>query len=140
MDGRSTATCALVARRSPRLADRMWGSVTLDDGREWVDRTARRQGRRLCDSCPLRTACLSDALAGQWKDARIAGGLTYRERRVLARIHPARIRAWLRDHPQAVGDCRDTVRAYWRRTKKASSMRRTGAWPTDAKLVQGTLF
>ena len=133
----------------------MWGSVTLDDGREWVDRTARRQGRRLCDSCPLRTACLSDALAGQWKDARIAGGLTYRERRVLARriaaglgvpsrrlgrIHPARIRAWLRDHPQAVGDCRDTVRAYWRRTKKASSMRRTGAWPTDAKLVQGTLF
>ena len=69
------APCAKIARRDPDLADRMWATITVG-GREVVDAEKRALGRRVCETCPLRTTCIADSLVGVWKD-RILLGVFY---------------------------------------------------------------
>ncbi|KFI89597.1 WhiB-related protein [Bifidobacterium saguini DSM 23967] len=144
-----TAVCTRIASRNAALADRLWGSVETDHGEEY-DRKARAKGRELCASCPMLENCLAQALTGRWRDDRIVGGLTYRERRKLARcvgegldvpprrlghVHPNRVAAWIREHPQSIDIARDEQRSYWRRTKQANHESRPVGMP-----AQGTLF
>lgn len=146
----SMAVCTRIAGRNAALADRLWGSVETVAG-ETKDRKARAKGRELCESCPMLATCLAAALTGQWKDDRIVGGLTYRERRQLAKcvgaglgvkpralvhVHPNRVAAWIREHPQAVAEARAAQRRYWRCTKQISNNR----IPNGVQLTQGTLF
>ncbi|RSX51251.1 hypothetical protein D2E23_1096 [Bifidobacterium callimiconis] len=141
MTGMEQASCVRVAARSQALADQMF--AVPDSGR--VDRRARRVARRLCDSCPVRDLCLSEALARRTRDNVLAGGLTYQERCVLsheiaadlgvtlwglASVSPSTVLAWLREHPRAVERARSCTRAYWRDRKRSSS----------AALAQGRLF
>jgi len=48
---------------------------------------AQRSARELCFTCPVRTACLVEALESETEFG-IWGGLTERERRALIRRHP----------------------------------------------------
>ncbi len=62
MNARDTMpACARIAEVSPDLADRMWNTVTGDDGRDLVDERMRAKGRVLCSACPMRLDCISRA-------------------------------------------------------------------------------
>ena len=81
MNGRDTMpACARVAAIDPDLADRMWNSVTGDDGRDLIDERMRGKGRMLCSGAPMRLDCISRALVGGWKDKAVYGGLDYPNR------------------------------------------------------------
>ena len=152
--------CAKVAAHDAALFDRMWSTVSGPDGKEVIDKPMRDRGRAICCTCPLRTACLADALVGGWKDRNIIGGLTYPERCRLAtvsaaglgledarRLHdlPAwRVKSWLDSHKewQQVGD---DLKAYWRDRRRSSRRRRKyPAVPPDFRPVRpmpdGTAF
>ena len=59
MNARDTMpACARIAEVSPDLADRMWNTVTGDDGRDLVDERMRAKGRVLCSACPMRLDCI----------------------------------------------------------------------------------
>lgn len=63
----------------------MWSVTLMGNGEYVADRRMRELGRRLCDECPLQPKCLADALtAPPARDWNITGGLTYRERLMLA--------------------------------------------------------
>lgn len=144
--------CAKVAERDDALFDRMWSTVTMPDGREVIDRPMREQGRAICADCPLRTACLADALVGGWKDHNIIGGLTYSERCLLAgrvacglgledarRLHnvpAARVKTWL-DRQWKASDLEADIREYWRRSRRRSRLRRKYTCvPPDFRPIQ----
>lgn len=56
------APCAKIARQDPDLADRMWATITVG-GREVVDAEKRALGRRVCETCPLRTTWASPTVS-----------------------------------------------------------------------------
>lgn len=131
--------CARVAARDDMLFDRMFSTVSLPDGREVIDRPMREKGRAICADCPLRMACLADALVSGWKDHNIIGGLTYSERCVLAgrvasglgledvrRLHnlPAgRVKTWL-DRQFNVSDLEADIREYWRTSRRSARLKK----------------
>ena len=165
-----TALCALVARRSPALADRMWSTVTVGD-RETIDGRAREQARRLCAQRPLRLSCLADSIHNGWKDRNIVGGLDYQRRMLLARLIasdmgiermqlrriPAyRVRTWLEEHPNWQTRINLADASYWRQIKRDQRRQRAASRlspcehatrdttpippPPNGMPVQGTLF
>ena len=165
MNGRDMMpACARIAAIDPDLADRMWNSVTDQDGRDLIDERMRGKGRMLCSACPMRLDCISRALVGGWKDKAVYGGLEYASRWILARligrdlhvdaaglhrIPQRRIRDWLAEHPDWDGLMRRDGRDYWRRTKRRQRSRRDYTHdeplflktePVPDGLVQGSLF
>ena len=165
MNARDTMpACARIAEVSPDLADRMWNTVTGDDGRDLVDERMRAKGRVLCSACPMRLDCISRAIVGGWKDKAVYGGLEYPSRWTLARliardlhvdmcglhrIPQRRIREWLDAHPDWDDRMRRNGRDYWRSVKRRQRSRReyTHDEPLFLKtvavpkgLVQGSLF
>lgn len=77
--------------------DQSWAAKALCAGSEpdalFVQGAAQRQVRQRCRECPVRLECLADALESDMNFG-VWGGLTERERRVLARAYP-RISDWL---------------------------------------------
>ena len=156
------APCAKIARRDPDLADRMWATITVG-GREVVDAEKRALGRRVCETCPLRTTCIADSLVGGWKDRNLIGGLDYRRRTVLSKLvcrdlgitarqlhdMPAqRVSDWLERHPDWADRTRLADSSDWRQRKRLQRRKRErlSVAPsfTDAASVppaiQGVLF
>ncbi|PKU97742.1 WhiB family transcriptional regulator [Bifidobacterium pseudolongum subsp. globosum] len=165
MNARDTMpACARIAEVSPDLADRMWNTVTGDDGRDLVDERMRAKGRVLCSACPMRLDCISRAIVGGWKDKAVYGGLEYPSRWTLARliardlhvdmcglhrIPQRRIREWLDAHPDWDDRMRRNGRDYWRSVKRRQRSRREYTHdeplflktvPVPKGLVQGSLF
>ena len=165
MNGRDTMpACARVAAIDPDLADRMWNSVTGDDGRDLIDERMRGKGRMLCSACPMRLDCISRALVGGWKDKAVYGGLDYPNRWTLARlisrdlhidasglhlIPQNRVRDWLAEHPDWAERMRRDGRDYWRSVKRRQRSRRDYTHdeplflktePVPDGLIQGSLF
>lgn len=156
------APCAKIARRDPDLADRMWATITVG-GREVVDAEKRALGRRVCETCPLRTTCIADSLVGGWKDRNLIGGLDYRRRTVLSKLvcrdlgitarqlhdMPAqRVSDWLERHPDWADRTRLADSSDWRQRKRLQRRKRerlsVAPSSTDAASVppaiQGVLF
>ncbi len=90
----------------------------MNDERNWTSRAAcakaepddlfvrgaaQRSARRICFSCPVRRACLADALDSATEFG-VWGGLTERERRALLRRHPdvTDWAAWLEEHGEEI--------------------------------------
>lgn len=165
MNGRDTMpACARIAAIDPDLADRMWNTVTDQDGRDLIDERMRGKGRMLCSACPMRLDCISRALVGGWKDKAVYGGLDYPNRWTLARligrdlhidasglhlIPQNRIRDWLAEHPDWAERMRRDGRDYWRSVKRRQRSRRDYTHdkplflktePVPDGLVQGSLF
>lgn len=156
------APCAKIARRDPDLADRMWATITVG-GREVVDAEKRALGRRVCETCPLRTTCIADSLVGGWKDRNLIGGLDYRRRTVLSKLvcrdlgitarqlhdMPAqRVSDWLERHPDWADRTRLADSSDWRQRKRLQRRKRerlsvapsfTDATPVPPA-IQGVLF
>ena len=156
------APCAKIARRDPDLADRMWATITVG-GREVVDSEKRALGRRVCETCPLRTTCIADSLVGGWKDRNLIGGLDYRRRTVLSKLvcrdlgitarqlhdMPAqRVSDWLERHPDWADRTRLADSSDWRQRKRLQRRKRerlsvapsfTDATPVPPA-IQGVLF
>lgn len=65
----------------------------------FVRGAAQRSARELCFTCPVRTACLVEALETETEFG-VWGGMTERERRALLRRHPdvTDWAAWLAEH------------------------------------------
>ncbi|WP_043496754.1 WhiB family transcriptional regulator [Georgenia sp. SUBG003] len=65
----------------------------------FVRGAAQRSARELCFTCPVRTACLVEALETRTEFG-VWGGMTERERRALHRRHPEVTdwAAWLAEH------------------------------------------
>ena len=156
------APCAKIARQDPDLADRMWATITVG-GREVVDAEKRALGRRVCETCPLRTTCIADSLVGGWKDRNLIGGLDYRRRTVLSKLvcrdlgitarqlhdMPAqRVSDWLERHPDWADRTRLADSSDWRQRKRLQRRKRerlsvapsfTDATPVPPA-IQGVLF
>lgn len=84
----------------------------------FVRGAAQRTARDLCFSCPVRQACLAEALDtatefGVW------GGMTERERRALLRRHPEVTdwAAWLAERSDVIDT--PSIRASRRRARRA---------------------
>ena len=58
----------------------------------FVEGAAQREARTVCTGCPVRLACLADALDNRM-DFGVWGGMTERERRALLRRRPE-VRSW----------------------------------------------
>ena len=58
----------------------------------FVEGSAQREARAICQDCPVRLQCLADALDSRM-DFGIWGGMTERERRALLRRRPE-VRSW----------------------------------------------
>lgn len=58
----------------------------------FVEGAAQREARAVCTTCPVRLACLADALDNHM-DFGVWGGMTERERRALLRRRPE-VRSW----------------------------------------------
>ena len=58
----------------------------------FVEGAAQREARIVCTGCPVRLACLADALDNRM-DFGVWGGMTERERRALLRRRPE-VRSW----------------------------------------------
>jgi WhiB family redox-sensing transcriptional regulator len=58
----------------------------------FVEGAAQREARAVCTACPVRLACLADALDNRM-DFGVWGGMTERERRALLRRRPE-VRSW----------------------------------------------
>ena len=67
----------------------------------FVRGAAQREARRLCFGCPVRLACLADAL-NSGTEYGVWGGKTERERRALLRRRPD-VRSWTEVLAQAKG-------------------------------------
>jgi WhiB family transcriptional regulator, redox-sensing transcriptional regulator len=84
----------------------------------FVRGAAQRTARELCFGCPVREACLAEALDtatefGVW------GGMTERERRALLRRHPEVTdwAAWLAERGEEIEN--PSIRAARRRARRA---------------------
>lgn len=77
--GNDWTAAALCARTDPDLL--------------FVTGAAQREAARLCDSCPVKLECLSDALDNRVEFG-VWGGLTERQRRAILRRNPA-VTDWL---------------------------------------------
>ncbi|AIZ14810.1 WhiB family transcriptional regulator [Bifidobacterium catenulatum] len=165
MNGRATLpACARIAAIDPAMADRMWNTVSDQDGRDLIDGRMRGKGRMLCAACPMRLDCISRALVGGWKDKAVYGGLDYASRWALARliardlhvdaaglhrIPQSRIHDWLAANPDWDERMRRAGRDYWRSVKRRQRSRREYTHdeplflktePVPKGLVQGSLF
>lgn len=165
MNGRDTMpACARIAAIDPDLADRMWNTVSDQDGQDLIDERMRGKGRMLCSACPMRLDCISRALVGGWKDKAMYGGLDYPNRWTLARligrdlhvdvsglhlIPQNRVRDWLAEHPDWAERMRRDGRDYWRSVKRRQRSRRDYTHdeplflktePVPDGLIQGSLF
>ena len=60
----------------------------------FVEGAAQREARTVCTGCPVRLACLADALDNRM-DFGVWGGMTERERRALLRRRP-NVTSWRR--------------------------------------------
>lgn len=58
----------------------------------FVEGSAQREVRAVCEGCPVRLECLADALDSRM-DFGVWGGMTERERRALLRRRPE-VRSW----------------------------------------------
>lgn len=100
----------------PRIQDYMWGPDRLNDPARQRALTAAAQV--LCDMCPIRSACLADAI-GADDQYGVFGGLTVKGRRTLARfaqtegvvsdggeLSRSRFVTWLDMHPEAIDQAR----------------------------------
>lgn len=98
---------------SPLLASGQSRAACRDRPDEmFVDGAAQKDVKRVCAPCPLRTACLAEALDNRIEFG-VWGGMTERERRVLLRHHPG-VRDWaavLRYGEQAHHEHRERARA-----------------------------
>ncbi|WP_129339743.1 WhiB family transcriptional regulator [Cellulomonas endophytica] len=64
----------------------------------FVEGSAQREARSVCERCPVRLQCLADALDNRM-DFGVWGGMTERERRALLRRRPD-VRSW---HEELLG-------------------------------------
>lgn len=133
---RREAYCAVLERQNPNLADHLWHPA--EDGERRGGRTTRL-AIAICQKCPLRLSCLTEALVNMYDDDSIYGGMLRRERQTLARMIEAdgvKVRQrdygeqvkrrretlqWLRDHPAQVrkaGDSRSQWAKDWQRRKQ----------------------
>lgn len=114
---------------NPYVQDIMWGPDTVND--KGAQRSLTAAAQVLCGMCPLRGACLANALMADEQHG-VFGGLRLRARRQLARFaqadgieldgtHRARLRleAWLTSHPEAIDQARMVV-AQERRSEQAN--------------------
>ncbi|EFH71696.1 hypothetical protein [Gardnerella swidsinskii] len=127
------APCVRLAQTNPRLADRMFSTVEDERGKYMVDALARAEGVKVCESCPLISACLASYLVDVWEDNNIIGGLNYVQRlhlahaiaedfhvsvRQLGSLPLSRVKAWLETHPGWREHVTKRVRTTWRETKR----------------------
>lgn len=148
-DWRSQALCARV-----QDVDAAW--VPADQG---THRTRRQiaAAMDICDACPVRDACLADAMvyAGA-DDLTIYGGLTRLQRLMLARMMAAdhvsvrrvkegseqrfrQCRVWVQAHPDAIQRARRESKSYW--SRYYSYVRKRDRVEPDRSLyLQPTLF
>lgn len=85
-----------------RTADRGWASDGIAGENDWtaaavcatqppdllfVTGAAQRDAARMCDTCPVKLQCLSDALDNRVEFG-VWGGLTERQRRAILRRNP----------------------------------------------------
>jgi WhiB family transcriptional regulator, redox-sensing transcriptional regulator len=86
----------------------------------FVRGAAQRPARELCFTCPVRMACLVEAL-GSETEFGIWGGMTERERRALIKHHPdvTDWAAWLAENGQEVDT--PSVRAARLRAARAAA-------------------
>ena len=79
-----------------RVADQAWTSRSAcsssDPDELFVTGAAQNRAKAVCQGCPVRTECLSDALDNRVEFG-VWGGMTERERRALLRRRPD-VRSW----------------------------------------------
>jgi WhiB family transcriptional regulator, redox-sensing transcriptional regulator len=68
------------------------GSGSMSPDALFVEGSAQREARVVCQACPVRLECLADALDNRM-DFGVWGGMTERERRALLRRRPE-VRSW----------------------------------------------
>ncbi|MBT0993938.1 WhiB family transcriptional regulator [Cellulomonas sp. DKR-3] len=68
------------------------GSGSMSPDALFVEGSAQREARAVCQTCPVRLECLADALDNRM-DFGVWGGMTERERRGLLRRRPE-VRSW----------------------------------------------
>ncbi|GEA82614.1 hypothetical protein CUD01_30580 [Cellulomonas uda] len=68
------------------------GSGNVSPDALFVEGSAQRDARSVCQQCPVRLECLADALDNRM-DFGVWGGMTERERRALLRRRPE-VRSW----------------------------------------------
>jgi len=68
------------------------GSGNVSPDSLFVEGSAQREARTVCQSCLVRLECLADALDNRM-DFGVWGGMTERERRALLRRRPE-VRSW----------------------------------------------
>lgn len=127
------APCVCLAQTDPMLADRMFSTVEDEHGRYVVDAAARAEGVKVCEACPLRTACLASYLVDVWEDNNIIAGLNYVQRLHLAHaiaedlhitiqqlgsLSLCQVEAWLESHPAWREHITKRLRTTWRETKR----------------------
>lgn len=128
MSGVKRAYCAELEAMNPHLADQLWHPAEDEGARRNLKLT--KLAVAVCEVCPLRLQCLSDAIVGEYEDESIYGGMGRRQRKQLAalieadgidvrprdRENPERRRreciAWLRANPDRVARVGD-AHAYW---------------------------
>ena len=87
----TTATFSVPAQRTPVDALQDWTAAsacnTSDPDDLFVTGAAQNRAKAVCQGCPVRTECLSDALDNRVEFG-VWGGMTERERRALLRRRP----------------------------------------------------